>query len=305
MKKILFWIAGIILGAIILAVAFGVWNAYFSGGTHVSPTWESGFNDSLMAPAPESAMQGRASVPGSSVSKTASDFSSDGQPAERLVIRSARLAIVSQEVRQAVEALKRYAQANGGFVVSAEVESEEGYPPTAEVSLRIPVDKLDAAVEFVRQQAVRVASESVTGEDVTEEYVDLTAKLKNLEASEEQLRAIMRDAKKTEDVLAVHRELERVRGEIDALAGRKKYLEQSAALSSVTVAIATDEASLPVVESGDQWRPLVVAKGAVTAFLGVVRFLANFAIWVVIFVPLWGTIVLVVRYWKRKRLGSQ
>lgn len=302
MKKIVLWIAGIVLGIIVLAVALGVWNAYFSNGTHVSPAWDSGYNDSLMAPAPESAMQGRASVPGSSVSKTAYDSSGSGQPEERLVIRSAQISIVSQEVKQAAEALKRYAQANGGFVVSAQVWSEEGSPPSAQVSFRIPADKLDATVAFVRSQAVRVASESVTGEDVTEEYVDISAKLKNLEASEEQLRAIMKDAKKTEDVLAVHRELTRVRGEIDALAGRKKYLEQSAALSSVTVAIATDEASLPVVESGDQWRPLVVAKGAVAAFLGVVRFLANFAIWAVIFVPLWGTAYLAVRYWRRRRL---
>ena len=299
MKRILLWIAGIVLVIVIIALAL----------TAQSPFWgsDSGFQlqemdfDSAMVPSKGMRTPGQAPLPASAFDGDEMANSMGTSAMDRVVIRSARLSIVTKDVQEAADSLKQYAESNGGFVVNAAVRTEEGVPPSATVSFRVPVEKLDATVAFVRQQAMRVVSESITGEDVTEEYVDLTARLKNLTASETQLLAIMRDARKTEDVLAVHREIERVRAEIESLTGRKKYLDESAKLSFVTVSIATDESSLPVIESGNEWRPLVVAKGAVTAFLGVLRFLANFAIWIIIFVPVWGTVILVARYWKKRR----
>jgi len=298
MKKITLWIGGIVLLVIAVAAAYVFAQSFWSEGSQMDGIR----GDAFMPPANEERMLAQAPMPTSAVSRDESDYSSNKSGTERIVIRSARLAVVSKDVEQAAEALKGYAQENGGFVVNANVESNEDMPPTAQVSLRIPADKLDAAVAFVRKQAVRVASESVSGEDVTEEYVDLEAKLKNLNASETQLLSIMKDARKTEDVLSVRREIERVRGEIDSLTGRKKYLDQSAKMSSVFVSIATDEASLPVVKTEDQWRPVIVMKQAASTLLDVLKFLVNVVIWAIVFVPVWGTAILVVRYWKRRRL---
>ncbi|MFH1444366.1 MAG: DUF4349 domain-containing protein [Candidatus Peregrinibacteria bacterium] len=303
MKKVLLWIVGIILVLVAIVIVLVIVSESSPLDTRISISQDYGFDGSF----PAKEMANVRSPSAAQWGEADDSASGQGQVGERIVIRSARLAIVSKDVQKAAEELKGYAQANGGFVVSADVRSEEGEAPTAQVSFRIPADKLDAAVAFVRSQALRVTSESITGEDedVTEEYVDLTARLHNLTASETQLLAIMKDARKTEDVLAVHREIERVRAQIESLTGRKKYLDESAKLSFVTVSIATDESSLPVIESGNEWRPLVVAKGAVTAFLGVLKFLANLAIWIIIFVPVWGTAILVVRYWKRRRPMGQ
>ncbi|MDD5103320.1 MAG: DUF4349 domain-containing protein [Candidatus Peribacteraceae bacterium] len=304
MKKTLLWIAGIVLAVVVIGIIAVLASAFFDDGSQ-GRQWEESAYDGVDMLNSKVGAPARALLPTSVPEGATRDSAFAGQVQERIVIRSAWVAIVAEDVRAAAEALKGYVQTNGGFVVSANVRSEEGEPPTAQVSFRIPADTLDAAVAFARSQALRVASESVSGEDVTEEYVDVTARLKNLTASETQLLAIMKDARKTEDVLAVRRELERVRAEIESLTGRKRYLEESAKLSSVTVSIATDEASLPVVESGNEWRPLVVARGAVAALLDVLKFLVNLAIWIVIFVPVWGTAILVVRYWKKRRPMGQ
>jgi hypothetical protein len=223
---------------------------------------------------------------------------------DRLIVRSASLSMVATDVVSVTDRLKTYAESVGGFVVEANV-SDRGTAPYANISLRIPAEKLDVALQYIRSQAVRVVNESLSGEDVTEEYVDLQAKLKNLTASAEQLRAIMKDATKTTDVLAVHRELERVQGEIDSLAGRKKYLENWAKLSSVSISISTDEGALPVVEPSNQWRPIVVAKDAMAAFVDILKFVANVAIWVIIFLPIWGSAILGVRFWKKRSSRSK
>lgn len=306
MKKVLLWIGGIIAVIFLLfvvAVVLIVLNVVPVSRTSVGHD-ELGY-DGISPPKEMANVRAPSAAPTASRwTETDESAAEQGLAGDRVVIRSARLAIVSKDVQQTAEALKEYAQQNDGLVMNAEVRSEEGEPPTATVAFRIPADKLDAAVAFVRSQAVRVASESVSGEDVTEEYVDVTARLKNLAASETQLLAIMKDARKTEDVLNVRRELERVRAEIESLTGRKKYLDQSAKMSSVFVSIATDEASLPVVEPSDQWRPFVVAKAAASALLDVLKFLVNVVIWVIVFVPIWGTAILIFRSWRKKRLSA-
>lgn len=299
MSKSLRWIIGIVIVLILLGAAVVFFGGVNSGKSDGRQNLLRGYGGAVGTETARDMLAPSLGVP-PSADEAAYQQKSGGEQ-NRLILRSATLAIVSLDVAQAVNTLKAYTESQGGFIVSAVVRQEEGEAPSAEVTLRIPAEKLDEVLEIIRKQAVRVVRESVVGQDVTEEYVDLTAKLKNLQASADQLRTIMREAKRTEDVLAVHRELERVQGEIDSLMGRKQYLEKGAKLSSVTVDIATDESTLPVVEPGEKWRPFVVAKAAMTAFVGVLKFLADVVIWVVIFLPIWGTAILVVRYWKRRR----
>ena len=307
MKKVLLWIVGIALVLVLAIVAVVMLlAAYFTPASvsRSSVAQEYGY-DGVYAPPESPTPREWDALPDSVGNSKSYDESANVQQGERVIIRSARMSLVAVDVQKTVSALKAYTEEHNGFVVSAEVQTQEDMAPRATVSLRIPAEKLDAALVFIRQQALRVASESVSGEDVTEEYVDLKARLTNLEASERQFLTIMKDARKTEDVLAVQREIERVRGEIESLTARKKYLEESAKLSSVVISIATDEASLPVVDAGDEWRPFVVAKSAASSLLDMLKFLVNVVIWAIVFVPVWGTAWLVVRYWKRRRRGSQ
>jgi PKD repeat protein len=87
----------------------------------------------------------------------------------------------------------------------------------------------------VAQLAVEVTSQTTSSQDVTEEYVDLTSKLKNLEATEQQLLRIMDKAEKVEDILAVERELSNTRSQIEQTKGRMQYLEKTASMSLIQV----------------------------------------------------------------------
>jgi len=98
------------------------------------------------------------------------------------------------------------------------------------IIIRVPAERLDEALDQLIGLAVEVDSESISRQDVTQEYTDLTSRLRNLESAEAQLMTIMDGAVKTEDVLAVYNELVAVQGQIEVIKGQMQYFEQSARL---------------------------------------------------------------------------
>ncbi len=206
---------------------------------------------------------------------------SDQTPQPRLIIRTADLTIVVKDTQEQMSALGKLAEEFGGFVVSSSTSrlenATQGY-----ITLRVEAARFDEAMDRIRAMAVEVRSESVRGEDVTAEYVDLDARLKNLEATEAQLQAILKQATSTEDVLAVYRELTTIRGQIEQIKGRMKYLSQSAALATISVTLIPDALAQPVQMGG--WRPAGVIKDAVEALIATLQGLASILIWLVIVV---------------------
>ena len=199
-----------------------------------------------------------------------------------------------------------FATANGGFVVSSYVSKNE-VAPTGRITVRIPVNIFDRGVEEIKKFG-DVQSEQVDGQDVTEEYVDLDSQLRNLRATEEQFLAILRQAQKIEDILAVQRELTQIRGQIEQIQGRMKYLKQSAQLATLSVSLSTDPSGLPVVDDGEQWRPLAVIKDALRSLVGLGKNIAELAIWLVVFIPIWlgfGLVIWLVRRWFRRRKAAK
>lgn len=186
-------------------------------------------------------------------------------PSERLIIKTGNLSLLVTNVRESVGKIHELAESMGGFITNSsisEIEEKEGQL-RATVTLRVPAEKFGETLETLKNAAVKVKSENITGQDVTEEYTDLQSRLANLEATEEQLLQIMKRAGVIKDVLEVQRELNNVRGQIEQTKGRIKYLEESAKLSSVTVYLATEEEELPIVE--ERWRPLAAAKSGLRA----------------------------------------
>ncbi|MFA5317764.1 MAG: DUF4349 domain-containing protein, partial [Dehalococcoidales bacterium] len=105
------------------------------------------------------------------------------------------------------------------------------------ISIRVAVDYFDEAILALRGLAVEVNSETTSSQDVTEEYVDLGAKLRNLQATEEQLLRLMEKAEDVKDILAVQLELSRTRGEIEQTQGRMQYLERTSSSSLINVSL--------------------------------------------------------------------
>ena len=172
--------------------------------------------------------------------------------------------------------------------------------------MRIPVASFDEGMDEVKKYG-EVTSQRVNGQDVTEEFVDLDAQLGNLRATEKQFLEIMKKATEIEDILAVQREISNVRGNIDRIEGRMKYLRQSADLSTLTVHLSTDPDVLPAWDEEDQWKPWAQVKEAFRSLVDDGQSFINFIIWIVVYIPLWLAIALVswiiVKVIKRVRHG--
>ncbi|GAI20046.1 unnamed protein product, partial [marine sediment metagenome] len=99
----------------------------------------------------------------------------------------------------------------------------------------VVAEHFNDAIQTMREMAVEVLSEEMWSQDVTEEYVDLSAKLKNLEATEKEYLRLMTKAEKVEDMLDVQRELSETRGQIERTKGRMQYLERTSTTSLIEV----------------------------------------------------------------------
>lgn len=244
----------------------------------------------------------------------AGDFGGEAQAPDRLVIKNANLNIVVDDPAGAMTAIALMAEDMGGFVVSSNLfqttlESGEEVP-RASITVRVPAERLNEALTTIEGAANQILSQNVSGEDVTREYVDLQSRLRNLEVAEAQLQLIMDEARRTEDVISVFNQLTQVREQIEVISGQIQYLEQSAAFSAISVELIPDAAVQPLTIGG--WQPVGVAKEALQALINALKFLANAAIWLVIFFLPILVIILVplaliwrgVRRWRARRKAA-
>ncbi|MBI5135534.1 DUF4349 domain-containing protein [Candidatus Uhrbacteria bacterium] len=227
-------------------------------------------------------------------------------PKDRLIIRTGSMSLVVKDVPLVMDEVRVYVEGQSGFLVSGSLNSASANP-TASMTVRIPVEKYGQTYEWVKGKAVKIASETSSGQDVTEEYVDLESQLRNLRASEQQFLEIMKRSGKISEVLEVQRELERVRGEIERVLGRQKYLSQSAHLATLTVYMSTEESQLPIVDPQKRWEPLAVMKAALRSLKDVGQNAANAIIWIVVFAVVWIPVLIVVFWWRRRHqsVGNQ
>jgi len=169
---------------------------------------------------------------------------------ERLVIQNADLAIVVRDPKGSMDQISALAQEFGGYVVSSNVyqsyTSMGKEVPEANIVIRVPSERLDEALTRIKEDAVEVDSENRSGQDVTSQYIDFQAQLKAKQAAEEKLLEIMDQATRAEDVLAIYLEVQRVQTEIEQLKGQIQYLEESAALSAISVRLIAEAGTQPI-----------------------------------------------------------
>ncbi len=271
MKKILplslILIAALILGACASAAPM----EKISGGASSVP------QESAPA-APEVAYdQSGVSNEGSGVSATS---------VERIVIQNADLTIVVSDVKGSMENIQVMAQQMGGFVVSSNLfqsyTSDYVEVPEAQVTIRVPVEKLNDALAQIKKGVVEVQNETRSGQDVTAEYVDLQSRLKNYEAAEAQLDEIMKNATETEDVVNIFNQLVYYREQIELVKGQMKYYEEAAALSAISIRIVAEETIQPLVIG--KWEPQGVALEAVQDLIDFLKGFVDFLIRLVIYI---------------------
>jgi len=233
--------------------------------------------------APEVGLLPAAEAPASdsaAYDETQDAFNRAAQAQERLVIENAELAIVVKDPGARMQEITDLAKEFGGFVVSSNLYQSPtplGKEVTeASIVIRVPSERLDEALERIKEGAVEIDHENRLAEDVTNIYVDLQSQLKAKEAAAEKLLEIMDQATRAEDVLAIYLQVQAVQTEIEQLKGQIKYYEESAALSAISIRLIAEEGTQPI-EVGP-WSLEGAAKEAIQDLIFFVQNLAEFLI---------------------------
>jgi hypothetical protein len=160
--------------------------------------------------------------------------------ADRKIIKNAELTLEVTSPNDAQRSVASIAESQGGFVVTSETKISENHDPskrTVEVKLivRVPANQFDAALSAIEKLSTNVIHRGISGSDVTEEFLDLEARIRTQKALELQFLEIMKQAGNISDALEVQRQIAGVRTEIEKLEGRRRFLENRASLSTITV----------------------------------------------------------------------
>ena len=252
-------------------------------------------------------------VAGETVSK---ELGSTANTVDRIVIKNASLSLAVVDPTASMKAIATMAEGMGGFVVSSNMykttSSAGAELPAADITVRVPSEQLDIALTQIKalvpDAKTDILNENVSGQDVTKEYTDTESRVNNLKAAEVQLVKIMESATKTEDVMAVFRELTSVREQIEVLQGQLNYYKDAARLSAVSINLKAKEALKPISVGG--WQPGLEVQKALQSLVSGLALLVNLLIFVlIVLVPL-GLIIglpiyLILRAIRRRRMNEK
>jgi hypothetical protein len=218
---------------------------------------------------------------------------------ERMVVQNSYLSLKVTNVTDNLKKVSQKAESLSGYMVNSAVSQPEE-STTANITVRVPADKLEDFLGFCRQLAVKVVSENLTGYDVTDQYTDTQARIDTLTLTKNKFEEILNKAVNIQDILQAQREIINIQEQIDSLKGQNKYLEQTSKLAKVTVYLASDELALPYAPT-NSWRPEVIFKTAVRSLVSTARFLGTAFIWIGVFSVIWVPIVAIVYFSSRRK----
>lgn len=282
MKKLLMFVVPVVLITVLLL--------------SVGCSGQDSVTESMIAPEPMPAsMAPPAAEKGYMAEDRAQSGDMSGSDTERRIIRTGYMTLEVGDIANAISDISMLANQINGYVVSSSKQGDEDRI-SGRISIRVPVERFDEALDKLRNMAIDVPYESTEGRDVTEEYSDLKAQLRNLEAMEAQYLELLKKADEVEDILMVQRELFNVRGQIERTKGRIQYLERTSDMSLIEVSL---QQTRPLGETG--WAALETLKSAARGLVTFGKILVDVLIWIAIFSPIWIPIVVLVWYFSRRR----
>ncbi len=229
---------------------------------------------------------------------------------DRMIIYTVEMELIVKDTAETMAQIESLATEMGGFVSDSNSWKDEGQL-RARVTLRVSADRLDEALAQIRGLAMDVESESRDSDDVTEQFTDLDAQLRNLRATEGELLELLKTRQETtgdtEAILEVHRYLTDIRGQIEQIQGRMNYLSNLSAMATIRIGLMPDALVQPLVLG--KWQPQGTARQAIRSLISSLEFLVDALIWILLFVvPVLVVILLplflilrAILKWRRKR----
>lgn len=240
------------------------------------------------APADSSAAMLAVEAPASELVANAPTEQDAGAFARKVIAR-ATMNLVVDDTEQVVEQIQQLMSTMGGYVANANLYKNDYGADTrlqGTMTLRVPSDQLEPVMAQLEGLAVDVNNKTINREDVTDQYSDVEAQLRNLEATEVELREMLAEVRaksnaKPEDILTVYNHLNNIRGQIEQRQGQKNVLNNLVALSTLELTLLPNVVTLPVIEEG--WQPSGVVRDALRQLVTTLQGLSNVAIWVGIY----------------------
>jgi uncharacterized coiled-coil protein SlyX len=158
------------------------------------------------------------------------------QTLDKKIIKNADISMRVTEARVLVNTLIKRIEGKGGYVSSSSEYRDSSGKLHFDLVLRMPQQVFDGFVVQIEDDGT-VMNKKIYTTDVTEEYIDLEARIKNLARQEIRLQELLNKANKVEELLKIEKEIERVRGEMDSLTGRLNYLKKSVDYSTVNLSL--------------------------------------------------------------------
>ena len=229
----------------------------------------------------------------------------------RKIIANSNLSLVVADTEAAMTAIEAIASDAGGYLSDVDLSKEmhgETEIMRGSLTLRVPVSSLAGVLDRLQELAAEVNHLNVDRQDVTEQYSDLDARLRNLQATEAELLVLLTEVRQkpnsdVKDILEVHRSLMDIRSEIETLQGRKNLLDNQIAFSTIRVELIPDSLNRPIVE--EAWSATGPARSALRALVATLQDLLTVSIWGILFlVPLLAVLVIpiVALFWLARLL---
>ncbi len=228
---------------------------------------------------------------------------------QRLIIKTGTISIEVINYDTAAIILQTIVNKLNGYTVSSSTDFEDNYRKTGRIVVRIPSNTFEDILSEISALSSKVLSTSVQGNDVTEEYYDLSARLENKKRIEMRYREILKSAKSVEDILSVEKYLGETREEIESLEGRKRFLNDRITLSTITINLREPQ---PTVENEEEsfwgkigrgFRRGLYGFGDVFAY-SITIIISSIPAIVLLYGMIFATILIIKRYRTRKSKQS-
>lgn len=223
-----------------------------------------------------------------------------------MIIKNGEMSLMVANTDRAIDQVTGVAVDSGGYIVSGRTWVQDGFK-YATISMGVPSDQFEAVQRQLRTLAIEVLMDTSSGQDVSDEYVDLQSRLTNLEATRARIREFLDKATKVEEALQVNAQLTEIEGEIEQVKGRMQYLKDRAAYSTILVNIEQQRPTPTPYPTATPtyWQPGETLSDAGDALGEILRGLGDLAIWLVVVVaplavPVVGMVLVARRVRKKK-----
>lgn len=217
----------------------------------------------------------------------------------RKVILNASLTLQVKSADQTEQKVRELVERLGGYVVKSETSGDDERR-SVRLTVKVPSPRFDEALNTLTssQYAGKVLNRNVSGQDVTEEYVDLESRLRALKATESRLLDFLKDAKTVPEALQVNQQLTDLQTQIEQVTGRMKYLDQSTGFSTINLELQPD--TVFALASPHGWQPGLTARNAWNQLLEFAQGIADVAIVMGIWSPVWALpLIAGLLFWRR------